>query len=164
MFSRRFVSLTFLALALCLTGSQAFLSHASSVETKIVTSSTTLRMSSPPADDFGENMMMGPTERLLVERSFARKKGLVQEYGKTVKKDGLDGVRYVVWGIFHASQVVFSVMGVALVLGMALNAAGYAYYIDDMGFHVDTFQHLHQMQFLDAETARFATEENAWMR
>jgi len=121
-------------------------------------------MSSPPADNFDENM--GPTERLLIEKAFARNKGLVQEYGKTIKKDGLDGVRTVIWGIFYASQAVFSVLAVALVFGMALNVAGYAYYVDDGGFHVDTFQHLHQMQFLEAETARFAiaAEHNVLMR
>ena len=163
MISRNFLSLSFIALVLCLTGSQAFLPHAS-VRTNKIVSTSTLQMSSPPADDFEQNM--GPTERLLMEKSLARKKGLVQEYGKTVKKDGLDGVRAAVWGVFHASQAVFSVLAVALVLGMALNAAGYAYYVDDAGFHVDTFSHIHQMQFFEAETARFAVaaEQNALMR
>lgn len=166
MVSRNSLSFAFIALALFLTGSQAFSPRvAVGYKTVAAPSSTTgLYMSSPPANDF-ENSL-GSTERLLMEKANARKQGLVQEYGRTVKKDGLDEVRAVVWGVFHASQAVFSVLAVALVIGMALNAAGYGYYLDNTGVHIDTFQHMHQMQFLEAETTRLAVaaEQNAWMR
>ena len=109
---------------------------------------------------------MGATERLLLERAQRREQGLVQEYGRTIKKDGLDGLRAAVWGLFHASQAVFSVLGVALAVGLALNMAGYAYYMDDTGFHVDSFHHLEQVRFLEAEATRLAAtaERSALMR
>lgn len=120
-------------------------------------------MSSAPMN---ENDRLGATERLLLERAQRREDGLVQEYGRTIKKDGLDGVRAAVWGLFHASQAVFSVLGVALAVGLALNMAGYAYYFDDAGFHVDSFHHLEQVRFLEAETARLAAtaERSVLMR
>ena len=150
--SSRFASLVLFLVGLaCLAPAEAFvpISPASSgIGTWTVPS-----MSSAPMD---EKDNLGATERLLLERAYQRDNGLVQEYGRTIKKDGLDGVRAAVWGLFHASQAVFSVLAVALVLGMALNAVGYAYYFDDTGIHVESFHHLEQMRFLEAETARLA--------
>lgn len=161
MLTRTFVQLSLLALALCLSPASAFVP----VSTPSDGPSTKLSMSSPPADDFDE-AGLGATERLLLEKARARDLGLVQEYGKTVKKDGLDGVRAVIWGIFHASQAVFSVLAVALMVGMALNMAGYAYYWDDAGFHVDTMHHLNEIRLFEAETARLAStaEQSIFMR
>ena len=107
-------------------------------------------------DSDDDTSLLGETERLLLERAHARQQGLVQEYGCTIKKDGLDGVRAAVWATFHALQAGFSVLAVALVLGMALNVAGYAYYWDDTGLHIDSFAHLDQVRFFNQEAARLA--------
>ena len=158
MFLRSFYQVCLLALAICGVPSHAFVPLSSKRSVATMTRS----MSSTPVDEDEANLnKMGATERLLMEKAYARDNGLVQRYGKTVKKDGLDGVRAAIWGIFHASQAVFGVLAVALVSGMALNAAGYAYYVHDAGFHGETFQQLnqmHQIQMLEAETARFATD------
>ena len=102
--------------------------------------------------------MLGETEQLLVEHKKRRESGLLQEYGRTVKKDGLDGIRALVWGIFDVSNVVFPMLGVALTMGLFLNMAGYGYYFDDSGFVIDTLNNIQQDQAFQAEAARMAAD------
>jgi hypothetical protein len=116
-------------------------------------------MSASPAEDD----TLGATERLLLEKARERELGLVQEYGKTIKKDGLDGVRAFVWGIFHTSQVVFGVLAIALMASMALHMAGYGYYWDDAGsFHVDILANVKQFHLWEEASA--AAEASAFLR
>lgn len=128
--------------------SQAFV-----VQRTPIAASTLLQMSDEPmqVQDVGE------TEQLLLARKEFKDKGLVQRLGKTVKKDGLDGVRAVVWKIFDVSNVVFPAMGVALSVGLFVNMMGYGYYFDtDSGLVVDTLSNIHQEQAFQAEAAKFA--------
>lgn len=117
---------------------------------RLHSSTVGLKMSDNPMGN------VGVTERLLLEHKRSQELGLVQEYGCTVKKDGLDGVRAFVWGIFDVSNVVFPVMGVALSLGLALNLAGYGYYFDQGSLVVDTLQTIQQDQMFQEEVVKLA--------
>ena len=109
-------------------------------------------------DEQQQQQPLGATERLLLERKYQQDAGLVQEYGRTIKKDGLDAVRAAVWALFHVSQTAFAVLAVAMTVTLALNMAGYGYYIDPVSgeFHLDTMQQIAQMRLLETETARLA--------
>ena len=84
---------------------------------------TSRRMSVDVGND--KETPIAETERLILEAAAQRGLGLKQELGKTIKKDGLDGLRAIVWGLFDASQVVFGCLAVSLSLGLFLNLLGY---------------------------------------
>jgi hypothetical protein len=88
------------------------------------------------------------TERLLLEAKRSRDLGLRQEYGATVKRDGLDGVRGVVWGIFFLTQsAVFPALAVALAASVGLNLLGCAvHWTSDWGPVVDTLEHWQMLE------------------
>ena len=100
--------------------------------------------------------VLGETEQLLLARKEFRDKGLVQKYGQTIKKDGLDGVRALVWGIFDVSNVVFPALGMMLSVGLFLNMFGYGYYFDDGALVIDTLKNISQEQFFQEEAAKLA--------
>jgi hypothetical protein len=100
--------------------------------------------------------MLGETERLLLEHNRRRTSGVIQEYGRTVKKDGLDGLRALVWGIFDVTNIVFPVLGVALTMGLFLNMIGYGYYFDQSGLVIDTLNSIQQDQAFQVEAANMA--------
>jgi len=103
------------------------------------------------------------TERLLLEAAARRNLGLKQEFGVTVKRDGLDGLRAFVWTVFDLSQVVFGVLGVALSLGLLLNLLGYGYYWEQGGgggggLVIDTLEHMRQDKIMAAEAVKLAVD------
>jgi hypothetical protein len=112
-------------------------------------------MSDEPFDHpSSSSFSLGEAERRLLERKRAQDLGLVQELGRTIKKDGLDGIRAVVWSLYHASNVVFPMLFVGMMAGLCLNMAGYGYYWSDDGRIVlDTLDHIRQnnmwMQFVE---------------
>lgn len=123
----------------------------------------------PLSDDNSKNkieetpamMMIGETERLLLDAKKRRTLGLKQEYGATIKKDGLDGVRAVVWQLFGLSNVIFGVLGVALSLGLMLNVVGYGYYFDAPSpsfLVVDSLQNIALDKQLSMEAAKLAQQ------
>lgn len=120
---------------------------------------TRLLMSADIREDGGGGGAIGATERLLLAAKRQRELGLRQEYGTTVKKDGLDGVRAAVWALFGVSQVVFTVLGVALTLGLALNMLGYGYYFENGNFVVDGIDHIRQQQLFQVEANNLAVYE-----
>jgi hypothetical protein len=115
------------------------------------------RLSTPLYSEMSSDdtdIRLGETERLLLERKRTKDLGLKQTYGVTVKKDGLDGVRAAVWGVFHASNVVFPVLGAAFFAGVMLNMMGYAYSFENGSVVIDSMQHIRQEQFFQMEAAR----------
>ena len=110
------------------------------------------------SDEHMRDDLMGATERLLLEKKERKDLGLVQKVGCTVKKDGLDGVRAFVWGIFDVSNYVFPALGAALSFGLLLNMAGYGYYLDDGGVVIDTLQNIQQDQMFQQEAAKMAVD------
>jgi hypothetical protein len=136
---------TFFLLAVLVTSTQAFLVTPTSQRHSAV---QPLAMSDEP--------YIGETEQLLLARKEFRDKGLVQRYGETVKKDGLDGLRAMVWKLFDISNVVFPALGAVLTLGLFLNMMGYGYYFDNSGLVIDTLQNIHQEQSFQAEAAKLA--------
>jgi hypothetical protein len=106
----------------------------------------------------GDEPRLGETERLLLEHSHRRASGIVQEYGRTVRKDGLDGVRALVWGLFDVTNVAFPMLGVALTMGLFLNMIGYGYYFDQSGFVIDTLNKIQQDQAFQVEAVKMAVE------
>merc|ERR1711897_5807 len=112
-------------------------------------------MGFPMSVDVDQEMDLGATERLLLDKE----RGLVQKLGKTVKKDGLDGVRAIVWNLYFTANYVFTGLGILLMLGLTLNLAGYGYYFDNHGmFNVDTLEHIRQEKFFAEETAKLMSE------
>jgi hypothetical protein len=107
---------------------------------------------------------IGPTERLLLEAKNRRDSGIIQEYGRTVMNDSLDGIRELVWAIFNLSNVVFTGLGILMVLAMALNVAGYGYYMDGgdinsssmFQLHIDTLENIRQAHYFEEEMGRVA--------
>ena len=119
----------------------------------------TLRMSSVEVHNENESCAIGETERILLQAVANRELGLKQELGQTIKKDGLDGVRALVWTVFDVSQIVFGCLTVALSLGLLLNMMGYGYYFewDQGGFAIDTLEHIRQDRVMAAEAAKLAS-------
>jgi hypothetical protein len=99
------------------------------------------------------------TEDILLRAAEVKRLGLRQEYGCTIKRDGLDPLRTLVWFVFDVSNILFAGLAVLLVLGMLLNMAGYGYFFDDQNQLVvqslDTIRHDRAM---DAEFARLSRE------
>jgi hypothetical protein len=108
-----------------------------------------------------ESSSSGPTstEDILLRAAEVKRLGLRQEYGCTIKRDGLDFLRTLVWFVFDVSNILFAGLAVLLVLGMLLNIAGYGYFFDDQHQLVvqslDTIRHDRAM---DAEFARLSRE------
>lgn len=102
------------------------------------------------------NMIMGATERLLLDRKRTLDLGLVQELGRTVKKDGWDGVRAIVWSLYSASNIVFPLMAAVMMGGMCLNLMGYGYYWDHVHhqYIVDSLEHIRQENIYQMEVMR----------
>jgi hypothetical protein len=120
-----------------------------------------LRMSSLPS----EESELGTTERLLLEAKRRRENGLRQEYGLTIKKDGLDGIRAGIWALFHASNVVFPVLGIALSAGLLMNMMGYGYFFDGSGtFVVDSLDHIRQDKLFQEEALKMAATASETVR
>ena len=119
---------------------------------------TSLQMSVDVGKD--KKAAIGETERLILEAAAQRGLGLKQELGKTIKKDGLDGLRAVVWGLFDASQFVFGCLAVALSAGLLLNLLGYGYFFDwdQGGFVIDTLDNIRQDKLMAAEAGKLASE------
>ena len=153
-------------------------SHAFVVAPRRVLAATTassvrpLGMSDVPDLDGSESSETGATERLLLQAKQRRQEGLKQEFGLTIKKDGLDPVRALVWAVFGVSQVVFLAMAVALSCGLLLNVMGYGYYLDwDWQQHhqdwqhgplvIDTLEHIRQEKIMAVEAAKLAVESAA---
>jgi hypothetical protein len=111
----------------------------------------------PPAE---ESPSLGPTERLLIAAKKAKDLGLIQKYGETVKKDGLDGLRKFVWAAFGVSDnVIFPTLGILMVSSLFLHALGYGYNFDESGaFVIDTLAQIRQANFFELEAARRAVE------
>ena len=126
-----------------------------------VSSKTSLHMSDEPL----QNQKIGAAERLLLERKRIQDEGLVQELGRTVKKDGLDGLRALIWGMYDAYNVVFPVLAVFMFTGICVNLAGYGYYWDNdtnkMVF--DTLEHIRQENVYQAELLRIAAQTGVTM-
>jgi hypothetical protein len=120
------------------------------------TTTTTLHMADEPLP----LDRMGETERLLLERRRIQDLGLVQELGKTVKKDGLDGLRLVIWTVYDISNVVFPVMAAVMMAGLCLNLVGYGYYWDHDTHKmiIDTLEHIRQENIYQQELWRIATK------
>jgi hypothetical protein len=94
---------------------------------------------------------------LLLEAKRRRDNGLRQEYGVTIKKDGLDGVRAGIWALFNASNVIIPVFGIALSAGLLLNMMGYGYFFDGSGaFVVDSLEHIRQDKLFQMEAVNMA--------
>jgi hypothetical protein len=98
-----------------------------------------------------ESEQLGETERLLLERADSRRRGLVSELGKTVRDDGLDHIRAVVWSLYEVTNVVFPLLAAFMVFKFTLQLTGYGvvYYWDDVTtttifptIHFDTLDHL----------------------
>ena len=119
---------------------------------------TSRRMSVDVGND--KEAPIAETERLILEAAAQRGLGLKQELGKTIKKDGLDGLRAIVWGLFDASQVVFGCLAVSLSLGLFLNLLGYGYFFDwdQGGFVIDTLDNIRQDNLMAAEASKLASE------
>jgi hypothetical protein len=100
--------------------------------------------------------MLGETERLLLEHNRRRASGIIQEYRRTVKKDGLDVLRAFVWGIFDVTNIIFPMLAVALTMGLFLNMMGYGYYFDQSGLVIDTLNRIQQDQAFQVEAAKMA--------
>lgn len=97
------------------------------------------------------------TEDLLLEYSKQKALGLKQEYGETIKKDGLDGVRKVVWGIFRATEIVFPALGGLLTVGLFLNLLGYGYELTpDHGLVVQSLEAMRTDKQLQAAMIEMA--------
>ncbi|KAG7373599.1 hypothetical protein IV203_034323 [Nitzschia inconspicua] len=112
------------------------------------------------ADEPMPRDQLGPTERLLLERKRIQDLGLVQELGKTVKKDGLDGIRSVVWAIYNVSNIVFPMLAVTMFAGICLNLMGYGYYWEDTTNQliIDSLEHIRQENIYQQELLRIASE------
>ncbi|KAG7340878.1 hypothetical protein IV203_024421 [Nitzschia inconspicua] len=112
------------------------------------------------ADEPMPRDQLGPTERLLLERKRIQDLGLVQELGKTVKKDGLDGIRSVVWAVYNASNIVFPILAVIMFAGICLNLMGYGYYWEDTTNQliIDSLEHIRQENIYQQELLRIASE------
>lgn len=124
--------------------------HTNAIQQRASLSTPSLQMSA----EVDQDVDLGATERLLLDRQ----KGLVQKLGKTVKKDGLDGVRAVVWSMYFGANYLFTGLGILLVLGAALNMAGYGYYIDNGIFNIDTLEHIRQDKFMAEEAAKLLSK------
>lgn len=97
------------------------------------------------------------TEDVILQAAERKRLGLRQEYGLTIKKDGLDPLRRVVWGLFDVSQVVFTGLGAMLAMGLLLNIMGYGYYLDDQGnFIIQTLDEIRRNNMMDAELLRLS--------
>ena len=115
---------------------------------------THMKMSDEPMELNG----MGETERLLLKHRELIDSGVVQEMGRTIKKDGLDGVRAFVWVMFDVSNYVFPAMGAVLSFGLLLNMAGYGYFFDDGSLVIDTLQNIQQEAIFQEEVAKLAVD------
>jgi hypothetical protein len=115
------------------------------------------KVSPPPVE---ESPPLGPTERLLIAAKKAKELGLIQKYGETVKKDGLDGLRKVVWAAFGVSDsFIFPTLGILMVSSLFLHVLGYGYYFDERGgFVIDSLTHIRQANLFELEAARRAVE------
>jgi hypothetical protein len=166
---RMFASLMTVVLVMLLPMSQGFtvVSHPVSLTQSRRTSSKIYMASQIEMEEQqpGELAAMGPTERLLLEAKKRRDSGIIQEYGRTIMNDHLDGVRAIVWGIFNLSNIVFFLLGIGMVAAMALNVAGYGYYMmmDDssasssfFNLHIDTLDNIRQSRSFEEEMARVA--------
>jgi len=112
--------------------------------------STSLSMSANVDQDLDLDAL-DATERMLIEK----KRGIVQRLGKTVKKDGLDGIRDIVWATYFATNYVIGALVILAVAGFGANMAGYGYFFDDHGVLVfDTLVHIRQEHFFATEAAR----------
>jgi hypothetical protein len=127
--------------------------------TTTTASTTTLSMADEPLP----MDRMGETERMLLERRRIQDLGLVQELGKTVKMDGLDGLRAMVWTIYGISNVVFPIMATVMMAGMCLNLVGYGYYWDHDSHKmiIDTLEHIRQEYTYQQELWRIAVKAAA---
>jgi hypothetical protein len=128
------------------------------------------------SDPDKKKMVIGETEQILLDyqsrkqesaasgssstttsSSSSNSQRTIQEYCKTVRHDGLDGVRAIVWSLLQASEVVFPVLGVLLTCGLFLNLAGYGYYMDDGGMLiVSSLKYIQQEQYLQLEATKLA--------
>mmetsp|Transcript_12142 Transcript_12142/g.17806 ORF Transcript_12142/g.17806 Transcript_12142/m.17806 type:complete len:153 (+) Transcript_12142:138-596(+) len=108
----------------------------------------------PMSSEVDQGGQLGATERLLLDKA----RGIEQRLGKTVKKDGLDGVRAFVWSVYFGANYVFTGLGALLVLGLAMNMAGYGYYFDANGLNVDTLEHIRHDKFMAEEAARLMSK------
>ena len=116
-----------------------------------------LQQQQQPQQDDNNDRRMGETERLLVQRKQYKDSGLVQELGRTVRKDGLDGLRALIWAMFNVSNYVFPAMGAAMSLGLLLNMAGYGYFFDDGSLVIDTLANIQQEAMFQEEAAKLAS-------
>jgi len=96
------------------------------------------------AADLDDENRVGPTERLLIAAKERRERGYVQEVGKTVLGDNLDGVRALVWSLYGATNYIFPALGAVFFLKMVLQLAGYDFYFDEAekSFALDTLEHI----------------------
>lgn len=119
-----------------------------------------VRMSDKASPPPAEETPLGATERILIAAKRAKDLGLVQRYGETVKKDGLDGLRKFVWAAFGVSEnFIFPTLGVLMVSSLFLHVLGYGYYFDESGsFVIDSLTHIRQANLFELEAARRAVE------
>jgi hypothetical protein len=119
-------------------------------------SSFVLKMADEPLPS--EKFLVGETERLLLERQRIREMGLVQELGKTIKKDGWDPIRAAVWAMYSVSNVIFPVMAMTMLATICLNMMGYGYYWDEQTHQlvIDSLEHIRQENIYQSELLRIA--------
>ena len=106
-------------------------------------------------------IVVGKTEQLLLDRCDAERRRqqqqghdanvvVVAEVGRTIRDDGLDPIRAVVWSVFNVAQnIVFPTLAVVMMVKLGLQISGYGvlYYWDDAHnvlpyIQIDTVQHL----------------------
>jgi len=145
-------STSLLLLVCLLSSSHAFLM------TPLKSSLSAPRLPLQMADEPLSQDRIGDTERLLLERKRIQDLGLIQELGRTVRKDGLDGLRAFLWVLYHASNVVFPVLAVGMFAGICLNLTGYGYYWDQDSHRlmIDTLQHIRQENIYQQELLKLA--------
>jgi hypothetical protein len=110
------------------------------------------------SDEPLQSQQIGAAERLLLERKRIQDEGLVQELGRTIKKDGWDGVRALIWSLYGVSNVVFPVLAVVMFTGICVNLVGYGYYWDETTNKMvfDTLEHIRQENIYQQELLKIA--------
>jgi len=103
--------------------------------------------------------LIDANERRRIETE-RREAGYCQRIGKTVRNDGLDGVRSVVWALYSASTYVFPALGLIFFTQLVIQLAGYGFYFDEVqrSFVFDTLEHIRFVQATQATLASTAMD------
>jgi hypothetical protein len=98
---------------------------------------------------------IGATELLLLQRAATASASssnteqeqikVVQEYGCTIKNDGYDTIRSMIWFLFHMSNIIFPLLFLFFMINLSLNLfceMGYYYNQNTHTFVIDTLDHI----------------------